>query len=376
MSSSTSLSMIRLKNFDWSFVIAPLLLIVLSIATIYTITYVSVGARLALSQTVYALIGFGLFFLFTRLDYRHLRSLAWPLFGVGIVLLLPLLPVVSHKIPFVICEFNACRWINLGIFRLQSSEIFKLISIVIMSGLLAQRIGKVKWWHFFGYTVLFLLPAWLIMEQPDLGTALIVSGCGLFFLLVTRFPLWLWGVLLIGSIVVAPLAWQHLKPYQKKRIEIFLHPEQDLNRTGYNVRQAEIAVGSGGVIGRGFGQGSQSQLNFLPVAHTDFIFAGYAEATGYIGCLVLLVIFVFLLWRVLYVAEIAKDSFGRLLALGIFAMLSLQFLINIGMNIRLMPVTGVPLPFVSYGGTSLFVNMMALGILESITLRHKKLSFT
>ncbi len=365
----------RFKTFDWSFVIAPLLLVVLSVATIYTITYVNVGNKLALSQTIYALIGFGLFFIFALIDYRHFKGLAWVLLGLGCLLLLPLLPWVSHRLPFVICEFNACRWINLGVFRLQSSELFKLIIIIVLSSLLAERIGKVKWFSFFGYALLIALPAYFIMEQPDLGTALVVCGCGLVFLLLVRFPLWLWTLIVALAVIAAPIGWQHLKPYQKNRIEVFLHPEKDPTRTGYNVRQAEIAVGSGGIRGRGFGQGSQSQLNFLPVAHTDFIFAGYAEATGYAGCLILLLIFIFLLWRTLRVAEISKDTFGRLLALGIFTMITLQVAINVGMNIRLMPVTGVPLPFVSYGGTSLFVNMIALGILESIAIRHKKISF-
>jgi rod shape determining protein RodA len=173
----------------------------------------------------------------------------------------------------------------------------------------------------------------------------------------------------------APIVWHQLKPYQKQRIEIFLHPERDPNRTGYNVRQAEIAVGSGGLFGRGLGRGSQSQLNFLPVAHTDFIFSGYAEATGFVGSVFLLIIFGALLWRIIRIAETTTDSFGRLLAVGITAMLAVQIVVNIGMNIRLLPVTGIPLPFISYGGTSLFVNMAALGIVQSVIIRHNKMNF-
>ncbi len=367
--------MFRLRSFDWSFVIIPLVLTVISIATIYTITYVNVGSKLALSQAIYVLVGFGLLAAFTFIDYRHFKSLAAILFGVGILLLLPMLPILSHKIPLVICEFNSCRWINLGFFRLQTSELFKLITIITLSAYLSQRYGKLTWWHLLIFLAVLAFPALLIMEQPDLGTALVIIFSGTILLVTARFPWIVWMGLLILAIVAAPLGWQRLKPYQKKRIEIFLHPEQDPTKTGYNVRQAEIAVGSGGVIGRGFGQGSQSQLNFLPVAHTDFIFAGYSEATGLVGAVFLLLVFLFLIWRAIRVAEISKDTFGRFLALGIAATIAVQAFINIAMNIRLMPVTGVPLPLVSYGGTSLFVNMIALGILQSIVLRHKKISF-
>lgn len=368
--------MLRFKTFDWSFVIAPLVLVVVSIATIYTITYVTVGNKLAISQAIYAAIGFGLLLATSFFDYRQLKAMAYIMFGVSLILLIPLLPVLSHKVPLVICEFNSCRWINFGFFRFQTSELFKITILVTFAAFLADRQGKIQWWYMPLMLGLLALPAGLVMQQPDLGTALVIVFSGLVLLLAGRFPIWVWIVLLICGVIAAPIAWQNLKPYQKKRVEVFLNPESDPTRTGYNVRQAEIAVGSGGVFGRGFGQGSQSQLNFLPVAHTDFIFAGYAEATGFIGSLFLIGVYIFLIWRGLRVAEISKDAFGRLLALGISAMLAIQVFINIGMNIRLMPVTGVPLPLVSYGGTSLFITMIALGLLQSIVIRHKKISFT
>lgn len=367
--------MLRLRTWDWSLVAIVLILVVVSVATIYTITYVSVGNKLALSQSIYILIGFILFILFSMLDYRHFRGWAFLLLGIGILTLVPLVPFFSHKLPFVICEFNACRWIDLGFFRFQSSELFKLITVIALSTVLVSRVGKMQWWHLLLLLGALAVPLFLIMEEPDLGTAIVVAATGGALLLMGRFPVWIWIVLLLASIIAMPVAYQSLKPYQKKRIEVFLHPDKDPNRTGYNVRQAQIAVGSGGVLGRGFGQGSQSQLNFLPVAHTDFIFAGYAEATGYVGSIFLILVFAFLVWRAFYIAQIAKDSYGQLLAVGIGVMIAVQVFINIGMNIRLMPVTGVPLPLVSYGGTSLFVTMMALGVLQSIAIRHKKISF-
>jgi rod shape determining protein RodA len=367
--------MFRLKAFDWSFVIVPLILTVISLATLYTITYVSVGNKLTISQGLYALVGFGLLIIFSLFDYRHFKSFSIILFILGIAVLVPLLPAISHKVSWVICEFNSCRWINLGFFRFQTSELFKLIIIITISAFLADRYGKLAWWHlFFGFGIL-IAPIFLIMEQPDLGTAIVILATCLVMFWHGKFPLWIWVVILGLAFVTAPIAWNRLKPYQQKRIEVFFYPEKDPNKTGYNVRQAQIAVGSGGSFGRGFGKGSQSQLNFLPVAHTDFIFAGYAEATGFAGSLFLIGVFAFLVWRTIHVAEIAKDTFGRFLAIGIAVMFAVQVIINIGMNIRLMPVTGVPLPLVSYGGTSFFINMIALGIIQSIVVRHKKFSF-
>lgn len=368
--------MARFKTIDWPLIIIPLVLVSLSIATIYTITYVTVGGRLALSQLVFALAGLGLGFTAAVFDYRHLRGLAWVLFGIGMVLLIPMLPMFSSKVPMVICEFNACRWLDLGFFRFQTSEMMKLVVPVFLAALLADRIGRMPWWHLFIYLGIIGIPFTLIMQQPDLGTAMVVFFTGVSILLVSRFPVWLWVGLCVVALASAPLAWQQLKPYQKRRIEVFLNPDLDPNSTGYNVRQAEIAVGNGGLLGRGFGQGSQGQLNFLPVAHTDFIFAGYAEATGFVGSVFLVLLFLFLLWRAIRVAELSKDRFGRLLAIGLAGMLASHVAINIGMNIRLAPVTGVPLPLVSYGGTSMFITMIALGMLQSIVIRHKKISFS
>ncbi len=368
--------MFKLKTFDWSLVIISLVLAIISVATIYTITYVGVGSKLAISQLIFFLIGFGLFGLFALIDYRHYRSLAWVLFSIAFILLIPMLPMWSHKLPFVICEFNACRWLDLGFFRFQTSEAFKIIILILFSALFAGRNSRYNLWQLLGYAMLLFVPVFMILEQPDLGTASVVFACGIVLFLLARFPIWVWIGAIVLAIIAAPLVWGNLKPYQKQRIEVFLNPESDPTRTGYNVRQAEIAIGSGGLWGRGLGQGSQSQLNFLPVAHTDFIFAGYAEATGYIGVVFLLAVMFFLVWRAIIIAELSKDIFGRFLAFGIAAMFAVQICINISMNIRLAPVTGVTLPLVSYGGTSLFINMIALGILQSIVMRHKTISFS
>ncbi len=238
--------MSRFKNFDWSLIVVPFILTLISITTIYTITYVNVGSKLTLNQLVYVLIGFGLFFTFTFFDYRHFRSLSWALFLVGIVLLVPLLPSVAHKLPFIICDFNACRWINLGIFQFQVSEVFKLITILLFAALLCTKQGKMVWWNIFFYLILLSIPVLFILAEPDLGTALVILFCGFTLLLYSRFPILIWIVFLILALAAMPIGWSHLKPYQKERIEVFLNPDRDPNKTGYNVSQAEIGVGSGG----------------------------------------------------------------------------------------------------------------------------------
>lgn len=364
------------RPFDWTISSIALVLAIVSVATIYTITYVGVGNTLALNQLIYFVIGFGLFGFFSFFDYRQLKEWAMPIFGLGLVILIPMIPIWSHNVPFVICEFNSCRWLDLGFFRFQTSELFKVIIVILFAGLLADRVGREPWWRLFIYLLLLVVPGFLISQQPDLGTSIVVVLSGLVVLLAARFPIWIWIGFLVLGIIAAPIAWQNLKPYQKNRVEIFLNPELDPSKTGYNIRQAEIAVGSGGLWGRGFGQGSQSQLNFLPVAHTDFIFAGYAEATGFVGAIFLILLYAVLIIRATLAASLAKDMFGRLLALGIAGQIGVQVLINIGMNIRLMPVTGVPLPLMSFGGTSVFVTLISLGLIESIIIRHKRLSFS
>ena len=213
------------------------------------------------------------------------------------------------------------------------------------------------------------------MIQPDLGSASVVFIITLVLLAFSPLKKIYLVVALAVMIALTPVAWHYLEPYQKHRIEAFMNPKIDPQGTGYNVSQSKIAIGSGGIWGTGLGKGSQSQLNFLPVAHTDFIFAGTAEATGFVGSIFLFLLLAYLVLRVINVAKIAKDDFGMYLALGIGIMFLFQILVNVGMNLGIMPVTGIPLPFVSYGGSAMLLNMACIGILQSIFLRHRKISF-
>jgi rod shape determining protein RodA len=351
---------------DWSLYILPIILSVMGIAIIFSITY-GTTVSLAISQGVYLILGIAIAIGLTILDYRTLKGLYLILYIIGIALLVTVLFIGTKT-------YGASRWINLYVFQLQPSEIFKLIILITLSKLFAD-------WENFDLKkillsiILVLIPVFLIFKQPDLGTAtvIIVGFLTILFLSPIRKIYLIIGLAVI--LAFSPLAWHFLKPYQKSRITAFLNPTTDPHGAGYNVAQAKIAVGSGGLMGQGLGEGSQSQLNFLPVAHTDFIFAGTAEAIGFVGSTFLIIVFILMVIRVFNVAIIAKDNFGMYLASGIGMMFLFQALVNIGMNLGIMPVTGIPLPFVSSGGSSMFTSFAAIGILQSIYRHHRKITF-
>lgn len=360
---------------DWLLLAVPLLLTSVGIITIYTITVNHHEARLAIDQGVFLALGLVAMLTLSFSDYRWLNAASRPIYLLGFLLLLPLLPFLAPQLPFVLKVFGAYRWLDFGFFQLQPAEVFKIVAAIGAAAYLASRIGRLTWRPLLGYLALAGIPFALILIQPDLGTASVVFAIFLGTFIAarpsTRTLLAALVVILLGLVVV----WFSLQPYQRERVETFLNPAADPQGEGYNVQQALIAVGSGGLTGRGFGQGSQTVLNFLPVAHADFIFAGYAEATGFVGSVVLLGLYVTLLQRIVTVARISNDPFGRLLAIGIGAKLLFQVTVHMGMNLGLLPVTGIPLPFLSYGGTSLIIDLASIGILQSIYIRHKKTLF-
>jgi rod shape determining protein RodA len=219
------------------------------------------------------------------------------------------------------------------------------------------------------------LPVILILREPDLGSASVILFVSLILILLAKVPR---IVLVVGVILVligGPIGYKFIAPYQRDRITNFLNPNADPTGTGYNVLQSKIAIGSGGLTGQGLGEGSQSQLNFLPVAHTDFIFAGTAEATGLIGSVVLLGLLLVIIVRGIMIARLSQDLFGMYLSIGIVSLYLYQMFINAGGNLGLVPVTGIPFPFVSSGGTSIIVAMIGVGLLQSIYIRYKKIRF-
>lgn len=360
---------------DWFILLIPLILSITGVITILSITISSGKASLAYSQAAYLLIGLAALVAFMVLDYRFLGGMSWLIYGIGAVLLVLLVPQISAHVPFATSAFGARRWINLGVFQLQPGEVMKLASTIIAAKILSSRrvIRDFRW--LLVYLSLALIPVGLVLSQPDLGTAVVI-GAALFTVLLLAGPSKR-QILVLAALALTGgwLVMANLQEYQRHRIETFLNPSADPLKTGYNVRQSIIAVGSGGLTGKGFGQGSQTVLNFLPVAHTDFFFASFAEATGFIGSSIVLFLYGLLLIRIISLAQSQTDSFARYLALAIGVEFFYQILVNVGMNIGLLPVTGIPLPFMSYGGTALIINLISIGILQSICIRQKRALF-
>ena len=353
------------RPIDWSLYLSAIALQVFGIAVIASLGSTS-RAELAVNQAVFTIIGILLMIILTFLDYRTFKAIAHYLYVLGVIGLIIVLAIGSKV-------FGATRWIDLGLFQFQPSELFKPILVMALAKLLTEWPRDVK-------TALFaalvtIVPILLVIRQPDLGTASILLVGAVAMLALKGLPRRIWLIGGVALVLVIPLLFSSLKPYQRERLRSFTNPSADPLGSGYNVQQSLIAVGSGGLLGRGLGQGSQSQLQFLPVAHTDFIFAGVGEATGFIGSGLVLLLLAVLITRAFNVARVAQDEFGYYFAFGMAFIVLVQSAINIGVNLGLLPATGIPLPFVSYGGTQTITALGAIGILQSIYARHKKIRF-
>ncbi len=368
----------RFKALDPFLFVLPVVLMTISTVVIYILTSDTAGTTTAFRQGLFSLIGVVLMLLLTFIDYRALRAWSPWIFIAGLALL--------GAVEFIgFNSFGAERWINLGIFQLQPGELMKFVLIIGLAALLSRRIPAFPFRVFFQALIVLFVPALLVLMQPDLGTAMVIVASGLGIMLYSRLQRFhkiiLLTVVALGAAAII-LSFMNVKPfgsilkdYQKDRLASFVDPKRDPNKSGYNVIQSKIAVGSGGVLGKGLGYGSQSQLNFLPVAHADFIFAGIAEAWGLLGSYAIILMYAFLILRVLNAAHIARDEFGMLICIGLACKLIFEVLVNIGMNMGIMPVTGIPLPFLSYGGTTLLTNAMLLGVAQSVVVRYKRLTF-
>lgn len=358
-----------LKTFDWMLFALVFLLLAFGIVMLYSLT-LNVEKPDTTSfheQLIFATVGLVLFFLFSILDYRYWRSYGW-LAYIGGALLLIAVVFFGREIR------GAKSWFVVGSFTFQPVELAKVCLIVFFAKYFSDHrsdLYHIRHLWVSGLGVgLYLL---LVMRQPDLGSAMILLGlflCHAVFVNINRRHLVLLVlVVLVGSV----LSWFFLlHGYQKKRIEDVFYPAHDALKLGYNVKQSTVAVGSGKFFGRGLGLGTQSQLHFLPEQKTDFIFAVVAEELGLVGSGLLVLLFVLLFLRLLRIANACRDDFGTYLVFGIFIVLFIQMAMNIGMNIGVMPVVGVPLPLVSLGGSSLISMLLALGIAESVSMRQRR----
>jgi rod shape determining protein RodA len=320
---------------------------------------------------LWVVIGASAYAAASSFDYRRLRSLAFGLYA-GMILILLAVHLVGHT------ALGARRWLSVAGFPLEPSELSKLLLVVVLAAYLSRakrpscRIScRISWRWFGGALLLVAPPAALIVTQPDLGTTIVFVGVLFGMLFLAGASAWQLFSLVFAGGVALPLLPYLLHGYQRRRLEVFLDPSQDPLGAGYNLLQARIAVGSGGLFGQGWLHGLQGQLGFVPERATDFVFAIFAEEFGLFGSLVLLALFGTLLIRLLRTAAVAPDSFGELLAGGVFVMILVQVVENVGMNIGVLPIAGIPLPLISYGGSATISMLAALGLVQSVAMRRR-----
>lgn len=354
-----------LRDIDWTLLILSLILCAIGILQIYSATQSTSEAERWWKQALYIGLGLIVFFLISQIDYHTLLGqspMLYVIFGVILVFLLILSRVV----------LGAKRWIALGAgFKLQPSEFMKLILILLVARYISElKSDSLDLRELTKLSALVLLPFGLVCLQPDLGTALCylpILGVGVLLGGLTRQQA---IALVLIFVLVVPVGWFFLKDYQKARITSFLDPASDPQGSGYQVIQSKIAVGSGGMWGLGVTRGMQIQLRFLPFAHTDFIFAAFAEEHGFVGVVTILGLYFLLLMQILQNAQTAPDRAGTAICMGVGALLLFHVLENVGMVAGLMPVAGIPLPLMSYGGSSILSFFLMLGLVNNVRLRR------
>ena len=351
-----------LQRVDAVLLAALSLLIFLGLTTLYSAS--GANEEQVIRQAVHFIIGLLLIVLFSQIPSKTLRQWAVWLYAGGVILLVLVLAIgVTKK--------GATRWLNIGV-DIQPSEIMKLAVPMMVAYYLSEKPLPLRFSHVIVSLILIAVPMLLIMKQPDLGTALLIATSGFFVMYLAGMSWWLIGGAVIALSIAAPLMYFFgMHDYQRKRVDTLLNPESDILGTGYHIYQSKIAIGSGGVYGKGWMQGDQSRLDFLPERHTDFIYAVFGEEFGLVGNLVLMALYLFVIWRSLYVATKGEDTFARLLAGSLSLTFFFYLFVNTGMVSGLLPVVGVPLPLVSYGGTAVVTLMMAFGIIMGMKKRKR-----
>jgi rod shape determining protein RodA len=356
---------ISFRDFDWPLLGIVLLICTVGVLEIHSATATTKFAGVHIKQIYWIVGGLVLMFIVSLVNYEVLLDNAHWMYLVALGSLVAVLVLGKRYL-------GAKRWIQLpGGVHFQPSEWVKLILVLAIARYFMDlRQRELTWWELIKAGLLVLIPFALVLKQPDLGTALT-------YLPPLVMGLFLGGLRLKHAVVIllilslgAPLAYRQMKPYQRARLTAFSHPEDDPQGTGYQVEQAKIAVGAGGVLGRGLTRGSQTQGSFIPEPHNDFIMAAFAEEQGFVGASLLLLLYFLVLMRLIGNAQTAPDRAGTFIVMGIASVLAFHVLVNVGMVVGFMPVTGIPLPLMSYGGSSVLFMFLALGIVNNIRMRR------
>jgi rod shape determining protein RodA len=355
---------VSFRDFDWVLLVLVLLICALGVLEIYSATLGTKFVGVHVKQVYWVLAGVALMFMMSLFNYQALLARV-PLFYIISIASLVAVKLFGQK------YLGARRWVRIGDFHFQPSEWVKLVLILAMAKYFSDNVkGDPDGQDMVKAAALVGIPMLMVLSQPDLGTALT-------YLPIAIMGLFLGGMKLRHALVVlaiagllAPVGWHVLKPYQRDRLTSFMQPEADSQGKGYQVIQSLVAVGSGGVFGKGTAQGSQTQGQFLPVPHTDFIFAAFAEEHGFIGAMAVLLLYFIVLMRLIQNAQTAPDRAGAFVVMGVVAVLAFHILVNVGMVVGFMPVTGIPLPLMSYGGSSVLFMFLALGIVMNVRMRR------
>jgi rod shape determining protein RodA len=355
------------RDFDKTLVLAVIIVFLIGLLTIHSATQakeLSFGEGYVTKQLNSMAMGLVLMFIVIAVSYQRFIDVAYVLYGINIALLILVL-VLGHV------RLGAQRWFSIGGFAFQPSEFIKLNLILALSCYVGARKDSME--SFRGIIVpciLLALPFGLVLLQPDLGTGLLLLPIFFSILLISgvRYK-YLIGMIVLG-LAAMPVFWHFLREYQRQRLLVFINPNVDPLGAGYTIIQSKIAVGSGGLFGKGWLAGTQNQLNFLPERHTDFIFSVIGEEWGFIGAAAVVLLYFFIIQRALTIASLTSDMYGKSIATGIASMLAVQIVINISMTIGMMPVVGIPLPLVSFGGSSLITTLAAIGLLINVSMRR------
>ena len=363
----------NLRKTDVVLLVAVVAIVVMSLVIIGSATHINTPSEerywFVQRQGIFALINVAIAVFLMNFDYKMLQGYGNKIYMFNLIMLLAVMFVGQSAL-------GAQRWIQLGPVSIQPSEFSKIIMIIALANLQKDKIGKLNTFSDLLPIAAYVgLPFLLVLKQPDLGTSLVFMAIFFGMIFACGINLKLLAGIFGAGVAMMPILWHFLKDYQKMRIMVFMDPNVDPLGSGYHIIQSKIAIGSGMLFGKGLFEGTQSQLNFLPENHTDFIFAVVGEELGFVGAAFLLILYLIVLWRGIQIAKQAQDSFGMLMAVGITSMLAFHVLVNVGMTAGIMPVTGIPLPFMSYGVSALTTNIFAITILLNIYMRNQKLQF-